>query len=307
MPIFDLYSKRRTELEKAGKEEVYGYDSPPATLRSQIKRIAKEALGEPITHRHYSDDSNNIYQQLHDIYCREAGVDFLHRGRDPYSDLMATVDSSECETFLDILELFCRAIDKVIRDYTPYERDERGITGDPDDLIQEINYRLRQAEFGYQYESGQIIRQDSKFTHDEVIRPALSLLTKPGYSGPQEEFLTAHRHYRAGEHEQAITEAAKSFESMMKAVCDKKEWAYPKGARATDLLKILRTHALLPDYLDSSFDQLASTLSSGLPKVRNDSGAHGQGSIQRNTPAYVASYALNLAAAKIVLLGEAAG
>jgi hypothetical protein len=46
-------------------------------------------------------------------------------------------------------------------------------------------------------------------------------------------------------------------------------------------------------------------LQSGLPKVRNDAGGHGQGGVPRETPGYIASYALHLAAAKIVLLVEA--
>ncbi len=46
-----------------------------------------------------------------------------------------------------------------------------------------------------------------------------------------------------------------------------------------------------PDYLDKSFDQLIATLSSGLPRVRNEEGAHGQGAKPRATPPYVAAYA----------------
>jgi hypothetical protein len=131
-------------------------------------------------------------------------------------------------------------------------------------------------------------------------------LSAPEYEGARDEFLSAHRHYRNGDHEEAITEAAKSFESTMKAICDRKGWAYVKGARASDLLKVLRARSLWPDYLDGSFDQLIATLNSGLPQVRNDIGAHGQGTTKRETPAYVAAYALHLAAAKIVLMAEAA-
>ena len=67
----------------------------------------------------------------------------------------------------------------------------------------------------------------------------------------------------------------------------------------------MRANGLLPDYLDASFDQLAATLKSGLPKVRGEEGAHGQGSAPRETPEHVAAYALHLAAAKILLLVEA--
>jgi len=57
--------------------------------------------------------------------------------------------------------------------------------------------------------------------------------------------------------------------------------------------------------LDQSFDQLAATLKSGLPRVRNEVGSHGQGAERREPPDYVAGYALHLAASKMVLLFEA--
>jgi hypothetical protein len=64
-------------------------------------------------------------------------------------------------------------------------------------------------------------------------------------------------------------------------------------------------NGLLPDYLGQSFDQLIATLQSGLPKVRNEVAGHGQGATPRETPGYVAGYALHLAAVNIVLLVEA--
>ena len=70
-------------------------------------------------------------------------------------------------------------------------------------------------------------------------------------------------------------------------------------------LKIVRNNGLLPNYLDNSFDQLLATLKSGLPKVRDEEGAHGQGATPREVPDHVAAYALHLSAAKILFLIEA--
>jgi hypothetical protein len=142
--------------------------------------------------------------------------------------------------------------------------------------------------------------------HQEVIKPALNLLKGKNFAGAQDEFLTAHQHYRAGEYEQSIVWAARAFESTLKGVCVTRGWPFEKGARATDLLKIVRSQGLWPDYLDASFDQLIATLASGLPKVRNDAGGHGQGPDPRTVPRFVAAYALNLAAAKMTLVVEAA-
>jgi hypothetical protein len=150
------------------------------------------------------------------------------------------------------------------------------------------------------------VRVDSQFLHSTVTKPALRLLNEPHYEGPQDEFISAHDHFRHGRYKEAITDAAKSFESMMKAICDRKGWIYQRGARASDLLKVLRSKRLWPDYLDASFDQLIATLQSGLPQVRNDKSAHGQGATRQEVPEYVAAYALHLAASKIVLLADAA-
>ena len=103
----------------------------------------------------------------------------------------------------------------------------------------------------------------------------------------------------------AITDANNAFESMLKTICDQRHWEYQQGARASDLLKVVRKGGLLPNYLDASFDQLAATLKSGLPKVRSEEGSHGQGATPRETPGYVTSYALHLASANILFLAEA--
>lgn len=306
MPIFELHSKRRIKAERAGLEDVFQYENVPASLRSQTKRIFRESFGIRDRFTQNTHLFNPWAESIHDLYCREVGIDHLGLGHNVYQDILSTIDSCSTETFLDILELICRAIDEVFRTLPTYEIQNWKMDSNFDGLLSELNHRMREAAFGYQYESREIIRQDSKFIHDEITKPALVLLNHFGFSGVQEEFLEAHSHYRSGNYEEAIVEAAKSFESMMKAICDNKGWTYPKGGRAADLLKVLRSHALLPDYLDGSFDQLAATLASGLPKVRNDTSAHGQGSVPRVTPDFVAAYALHLAASKIVLLGEAA-
>jgi hypothetical protein len=90
----------------------------------------------------------------------------------------------------------------------------------------------------------------------------------------------------------------------MKAICDAKGWTYDKGARAIDLLSVLRREKLFPEYADKSLDQLLATLK-GLPAVRNESGGHGQGAVPVKIPTYVAVYALNLAASQIRFLVEA--
>jgi HEPN domain-containing protein len=159
---------------------------------------------------------------------------------------------------------------------------------------------------GYQVEGAHLIRVDSQFVHAEVVKPALALLSGRDFEGPRQEFLSAHEHYRAGEHRQAVAMAANALESTFKAIFDREGWTYKKGARISDLIKVAREKGLWPDYLDASFDQLVATLQSGLPKIRDNDASHGQGAKPKEVPAYIAAYALHLAASKIVFIAEAA-
>lgn len=225
---------------------------------------------------------------------------------DPKNDILESIAEYEIDDWLSVVEYCFVCVDQ-IRNWHPQTRTLKGITQDPEDAIDELNVRFRQAGFGYQFEAGQIVRVDSQYLHSEVVKPALALLSDPRFAGAQEEFLAAHAHYRAGEFEDAIVDANRAFESTMKAICNVKGNGreYHSGARASDLIKVIRRNGLLPDYLDQSFDQLIATLQSGLPRVRNEAGGHGQGAAPRETPGYIAGYALHLAAANVVLLVEA--
>ena len=179
------------------------------------------------------------------------------------------------------------------------------MTQAPTKAINELNERFQRAGLGYQFENHRILKLDSALIHQEIVKPTLRFISKPGFEVPSREFLEAHAHYRTGEFRDAIVHAGNAFESTLKVICDLREWPYPTGARISDLLKVVRDKELLPSYLDTSFDQLVATLRSGLPKIRNEEGAHGRGIANRDTPPYIAAYALHLAGAKTILLSEA--
>jgi AbiJ N-terminal domain 4 len=310
--IYEFFSKRRKKADLADISDVYQYDSVPNPLRVQIQQILVDAIGPQYEIDPYAMSVPRhhpaAWEQIHKILCRELGRHRLVETN--YSvhveGVLRYLGTCSGEEFVDTLELLCRTIEIVISPIGEHARKERGIQQSPSSAIEEINYRMREAGFGFAYQDGQIYRLDSEFTHEEVIKPALRILSGENFRGAQDEFIEAHRHYRKNENEQAIVWAGKAFESALKSICEMKRWPYEKGARALDLLKVIRSHGLWPDYLDGSFDQLISTLGSGLPKMRNDAGAHGQGLVPRDVPSYVAGYAINLCAAKIVLLAEAA-
>ena len=126
------------------------------------------------------------------------------------------------------------------------------------------------------------------------------------YVGAQQEFLRAHEHYRAGKAKEALNECLKSFESMMKSVCDQKGWTYDQRAAAKSLIDTCFDNGLVPAFWKQHFSSLRSLLESGVPTGRNRLGGHGQGAVPTAVPMHVVGYMLHMTAAAIVFLGEAA-
>src|SRR6202035_2990094 len=112
-----------------------------------------------------------------------------------------------------------------------------------------------------QYADGEIIRVDSEFVHAEVVKPALALLHTKEFSGAQAEFLKAHEHYRHGRQKEALTESCKALESTLKAICDKRKWAYDKQKDTSQkLIQVCFDNGLIPPFWQQHFTALRSTL-----------------------------------------------
>lgn len=300
MPIVDLYSNRQGQKMP---RDVWVYDQIPSILRVQVSNIVTRALGT--TDAYIRNNSSDLYAAIADVVAHEHGRASLSSAGSAQQKVHRCIQTeTEVPVWLDCVELCFRLIERVRGNYDDHQRSMVEITMTAKEAVEELNERFRRAGFGYQYTDGCIFRTDSELTHHEITVPALHLLSDPRFKGADEEFLAAHAHFKAGEYKDCAVDALNALESTMKTICDLKKWTYPSGARATDLIKVLRQERLFPDFADQSFEQLVATLKSGLPSLRNVAGAHGQGSQPVQVPSYVASYALNLAAAKIRLLVE---
>jgi hypothetical protein len=206
---------------------------------------------------------------------------------------------------LDVIETGLWYAERVFSPYNRSEREDKGIRQSPKDGINEANIRMREAAFGFQYESGKLIRVDSQLIHAEIVKPSLQLISDKRFEGAEKEYLTAHKHYMHSEFKSAIVYANNAFESTMKTICHLRNWTITEGAVSSELLRVVRNNGLMPDYLEKSFDQFYTTLANGLPKIRNNAGGHGDGSTPKDVPRHVAAYALHLAATNIVFMVEA--
>ena len=289
--VTEIYSKRLKKL-KGNAPEVYRYDKIPRSLKVQINYIWRDSFGE---------DLEFGFQDLHSILLREYGrLSLVSKVRGNYASVANfMLDAVDTNIFLDVVELSFKKIDTDVRNHG-YKYPGTKIT--PDDAIAELNARFKEHRIGYQYESGQIVRIDSQLIHSEVVKPALLLLTGDVYRGANEEFLSAHKHYRDRKYKECLNDCLKSFESVMKVICDKRGWNRDENATAKRLLEIIFENGLIPEFMQSHFSGLRATLEAGVPTVRNRLGGHGQGEQPKKVPEYVASYALHLTASNIVFL-----
>jgi hypothetical protein len=136
------------------------------------------------------------------------------------------------------------------------------------------------------------------------VKPALRLLSQPFLEGAEQEFLKAHEHYRAGQFKEALNEALKSFESVMKSICAQRGWPVSTDTTASALIDTCLKHGLIPPFWESQFSGLRALLEGGIPPARNRMGGHGQGESVRFVPPHIVSYVLHMTAAAIVFLAD---
>lgn len=302
MAIRDFFSKR----QKRNNEEVpdvYIYNELPRTLKNKIHQIILKAAGRDRTEKYPQVDRlfSNIYYEL----CHEYGEFSLGENYSTYKEKLFSFFEKEesIERCLDVIELSFFHIQKMELD--PFYNGSVLKDIRFQDAISELNYRFKQHNVGYRFESGQIIRIENEIIHKEAIKPALALLHDPLFAGANEEFLKAHEHSRHKRYKECIADCCKAFESTLKIICQINGWDIAQNDGASRLINKCLKSGLFPSYLETQFTSLKSVLESGIPTIRNKTSSHGQASEIIEVPEYLAQYTLNLTASAIVFLVQA--
>lgn len=301
MAVFDLFSKRQKRA-RGEVPDVFTYDDIPEQLRVQIIHIIQDAIGKDFRYERYY--AKNAYKLINDILCREYGLFELSKYSNSLQEsiLKFFLACEDNDQVLDVIELSFKIINTYVSESGyQYDTDTKI---KPGEAIEELNQRFKEHGIGYQFESNELIRVDSKYLHSEVVKPVLIVLQGKMYKGANDEFLKAHEHYRHGRNKECLNECLKSLESTMKAICDKHKWKYNNSDTAKKLLDICFTNNLIPSYMQTQFSSLRALLESGTPTVRNKLGGHGQGSTKTKVSNHVASYALHLTASNLLFLTE---
>ena len=168
--------------------------------------------------------------------------------------------------------------------------------------INEINDIFRIDKIGYEIVNGKIIKYDSEYLKDDVIKQTISLLHSSDFKGPLEEFEKALNHFLKKEYKDTIQEANNSFESTMKSILTKLSINFdPQKDNASKLLQILYDNNVIYIHTQEFTNNLKKMLQ-GLPTIRNKQSGHGQGLDPIEIYKSYAGLSLHLAGSFIVFL-----
>src|SRR5450830_1145860 len=306
MPVIDLYSKRQKRL-RGEVADVFVYDEFPDRFRVQLCYMLHELLGDYYLYTNGAKP-NETYRGIVSALRREYGRGYLCeeiRGcsrTDPWQDLTDFIlKEPNIELCLDAVEL-CFGVGGDAARSLFYVGSRQSPDQFVDDCIGELNVRFRETGLGYELINGRIVRVDSQLLHSEIVKPVLGFLNAEGFEGAQDEFLGAYEHYRHGNHEEALVDALKAFESTLKVILIANGKTYVPGATASKLVLECTGAGLIPSYNESHLTSLGNVLISGIPTLRNKNGGHGQGQTIRTVEPEVVAYGLHLTGAAILML-----
>jgi len=151
----------------------------------------------------------------------------------------------------------------------------------------------------WRFVNGIAILMDSEYMHTEVIANSVRLMGEARAIGAQEEFQAALSSLQAGDFKNAVTEAHKSVESVMKTVLET-DVHEPFGKLLGRVVK----SGIVPQYYEDFLTHFKK-LALGVVKERNQPGTgHGQGKNPRELTRGLAQFTVHLAASVNLFLIE---
>lgn len=187
--------------------------------------------------------------------------------------------------FFDLVELQCEVLS---------DDSENGKEG----FRKEVNAVFRECDVPWLFADGRLVKIDAKQFERDLKLKALETMrelkdTEPRYQGAYDELKKAVEYLGRGDYAEAVTNAAKSYESVLKVICGQSS----ETSTANELTRriVKEGKIVLPQSLGG--DAFQSNVLMSLPLIRNKAAAHGAGAAERGLDKPLANLAVNLACA----------
>jgi hypothetical protein len=266
------FTKRHAEALKAKKIK----PSLSKKLRIAIRRTLSEFSR---WNRGYDYEENVTFTYIEETLKTYYGDDSLYAYNDEgilvSSNLNGVIESGYPAFVLDAIEAWF--------DHAP---DSNAVNCE-----KELNSIFEIHNSPWRVVNATVFLVDSEYLHNEIISKTQILLRDNSVAGALDEFTQAVTCLTDGRTKEAVVNAHKSVESVMKTVLETKEHL-TFGRLLVDLIN----SGIIPDYYEefaTHFEKLAL----GAVKERNRPGTgHGQGAKLTKTPRSLAEFSVHLAA-----------
>lgn len=296
--LFDVFSLRNQLSEKE-----YRPDKISDKLRARILLLYREIIsGQGSTYFEKSHPFwSQMFNSLQNLYGRfNLSDDFTPNN--VAEGVFHFLQTCTADNFFDFIELSFKV------------EIARQIMHDENDMVDSINeifriedspYKLthmvvneEKSEYGnflVVAEYPKIIRVEDGVIYKKAIKPALSVLRARHFQVANAEFRGALNEYKRGNYSECLTKCGSSLESVLKVICEKKQWSFNQQDTLNPLIQVVVGESTLPPSFKSVLEHIGV--------LRNKQGsAHGGGAKIRAPKRHIAEYGISSTAAAIVLL-----
>ena len=297
MTLPNTFSRRNGLLNRQDPD-VFIYDKIEQKVRTQFLQIIVACFGDYDLYTNSS--TNRVWIELRDTMREEKGVDALSRDtHNPEMELRSWVNmEGDTRLLIDFFDLSLRLMDSRVRN------NQISFTGkkSADFSIKKVNSRFMEAGFGYQFENKVLLKISSTLLHQEVLIPALILISDPKFQAVDTEFRKAHEAFRGADYESSLIECAKAFESTFKILGSERGWPNSTNLSSSKLVDLAFSQNFIPTWMQTSFSALRALLESAVPTPRNRVAGHGAGTVPRTVTQELAALQIYQTAAVIQFL-----
>lgn len=288
-----LFSKRYEELLQ-GESSWFGVDDDgtvPYSVKVKIARVMEDfrepICFQPSRYDGYTVNTDALDLAIHklnehvdyqivdlDMMCMGSGLDEVHALASVYTPHL-----------FDLIELQCEELS---------DDAENGKDG----FRREINEVFREHDIPWLLVDGRLVKIDPGQFEQDLKLKALSEMKElkdadPLYQGAYDELRKAVGFLGRGDYAEAVINAEKSYESVLKVICgpgSETETANGLVMRLLEAGKVSLPEGLKPEAFQSN-------VLMSLPTIRNKAAAHGSGATRCEMSGPMANLAVNLACA----------
>ncbi|MGD9637741.1 MAG: AbiJ-NTD4 domain-containing protein [Alphaproteobacteria bacterium] len=289
LPFFERRREERGELPTT-----FTYDELPRKVRNQVIMLWQEAgingleeiikyirkhIGESVLHEDYKNVKMHYYLgELEQFFLETSNVDYA----------------------LTVVEEIGKAINNEANKHV-YDTQAGRKKSKCKNLFSQLNFFLKREGIGWQHNGEMLVKIEDEVFYEEATQKTLGVLRN--FNSAYTDYLNAYKNLKEGDFENAITNACKAMESVIKTRFNQNNITYNETDNLSKLLPLIKDNLNIPPFMEDYLNQITGIIQ-GLGTARNKSGAHGKTEGINKPDEVFTKFVINQAACNILFLAE---